>query len=706
MRDYPEIPEYGPDQVEVVEDNIDIGVSDDELVERVNRREKDWRGDYTKLQELAVENRNYWRGRQLDENSLYEGDVAIVVNRIFQSMETIIPIVTRRTPEPNVTVRPFNSNDLKLQEKIEAKLKESWEVDQEMQSKVEEGLRNLFCSRYMAMKYFYNEETDDYEFTLMPMGKLSFPHKASSPEECPAIIEYVSTTVGDLKERFPEKKEEIEAQLRALGANAGDDTEVDYIEYWEDDFYACVWKDLLLYKDYNPNFNYDPVPETDEEGNPIEEAKEESEYGRSFNYYRHPRKPYLFLNWLTFGDSMVDDTSLVEQVKSLQDGINRRKMQFDQNAKLANGKMIAAGNRISRDDFDNITNDPEEKLYLENADSVQGAIDMFYGRSLDSGIYNDMQDSKAEVDNIMGTHSTTRGERDAKETATGRAILKESDVGRLEILTRRIEKFGQEVYGAMIQMMYVYYTSQHPVHMLDEDNDPTKLTAKEKESYILRDEFAGKNIRVLVQAGSTTPRDKMVEKAEAIDLWQNGGMATVDMYRRLEYGDAEKLARNAFYEKNMPEMLYGGPDGQGYNVDAIRNIQRITDGKKPEPFKTQNIDRFTNYIVTFQEYMKGTEVDVDLPEFKALDRKQQAAIRTHLEEELAMVDELIAKEEEKAAQLPPEQPPVEPPMPPMPPGAPVDPAMLAMAGAAPGAGAPAGLPAMPGPMAAPPVPTM
>jgi hypothetical protein len=642
INDIPKIKDYKESDVEVIQGDIKNAKDEADLVKKINERLSQYKKSYFEIKTVAERNREYWRGTQTDKDDLYEGENPISINRTFQSIETIIPIVTRKTPEPNVTVYPGSKNNLVLQEKIERLLKEQWEVEQDLQGKTEEALRILFCQRYVAIKYDFDRSTGEMKFTLMPMGKILFPFEYPNVDECPFIIEFAEDTLANLKEKFPEKAQELEERVKAKGGSVSDDSLVSYLEYWENKFYACLFEDVLLTLEDNPHWNYD---------------------NEELNHFKSARKPYIFLNHLLFGDSMLDDTSLIEQASTIQDSINKRKRQIELNAGLANGKMVIAGNKMSKEVADNISNDPEEKIYLEGADMATGAIEIISGRGVGQEVFNDMAHSESQIDNIMGTHSTTRGERDTQETATGRAILKESDTGRLEILTRRIEKWGQEIYNAMVQLAYVYYEEQHPIHYSTEKGDNRILSASERLDYIVNTEFEGVAVKVLVQRGSTIPRDKSTEKAEAVDLWKNKGMATIDMYNILEYPNAEKLARNSYLENNTPEKLYTAPDG-GFDITAMQHIYQIVHAESPEeatvkPFVPENPDDMAKHIMTHQEYLKGTNIDPDLPNFYDLDANTRSFIIDHVMQEVQFASEMGMSTTElpppSEEQLPPEQ---------------------------------------------------
>lgn len=635
--------------VEIAETPSSTGSSDTlddaALIKRIERREKDYMSYFTEIKEDADKNRKYYKGDQIDENDLYEDEVAIIVNKIFQGMETIIPIATKKTPDPNVVIRPITAQNNRLKRKLYQKLREEWEVEQAMPMKMQEALRNLKTAKYAVFKYYWDEDLNDMAFKLMPTGSVIFPKKCSSVYECPAIIEYVDSTLGDLIKKYPDKAEELKTYL---GSDATEDSEIQYIEYHENEFYACKYKETVLYRGANPNFS----TVTDANGN-------------TFNHFKKPEKPYIFLNHLTFGDSMIDETSEIEQSITLQDGVNKRKRQIT-NAS-GSGKTVVAGGKMKREDFEELSNDPDEKVYLENADTAEGAIVNLPPKPLDPAAYNDMIDSKAEIDNTMGTHSTTRGERDGQETASGRVLLKESDIDRIGGLASRIEYFSYWVYRAMIQMMYVFYDEQMPVHFYDNENDLRVLSPKEEEVYLINDEFKNKFIRVLVKGGSTLPEDNFARKAEAVDLWKNGGMATVDLYKILDYPNPEQLARNAYLEKSNPAALYEQLGDDTFQIDAIQHMKQITEAEVADPelfdiFDSPDVNLYEKHIVTQLEYMKGTEIDPDLIPFESLDIETKRIIQDHILMEKTQFDQLIAEEQERLAtlqqqggmQLPPE----------------------------------------------------
>lgn len=595
------------------------------ILDKVKRREMNCRTHYDEIWTTSEVAKRYWEGNTLDEMDLDEGETAVDDNRIFLSIETIIPIATRRTPEPIVTIRPRNQKNRQLKEKLENFLfHDMWEDEWDLQYQLRQGLRILFSQSFVAFKYFYDPLSGEIDFRLMPRGTLSFPKSARTPEDSPFFIEYVTETFGQIISKFPEKEEALRQELGDRG-DLTEDTEITYIEYWENNFCAWTYRNLVLGTYKNPNWNYsDPT----------------------FNHFKKPQKPYLILNYLNWGESIADPKSLISFVQKLQDSINKRKRQIELNADLANGKLIASGDVMNKEDFDKITNSPKEKIFIPKG-NPNDAIKFFTGRAFDPGIMNDMTHSENTIDNMLGTHSTTRGERSGQETAKGREILKDSDTGRLDLLQRNIERFAQQVYNAAIQMMYVYYNEAHPIHFLDDSNMGQRAaTEKDKENYLINSEFRDLTIRCRVEPGSTTMKDKSVERAELVDLYQMKAISTKDLLEGLEYPNADQMARNAVLEQLAPELVYPLAMGdEAFDIDAIDALRSVieqgVDISTQEPM-IDDPEVLGNYIKTLTDYMKGIDVNEDLMPWDELGTETQKVIKEHIKLQNAKLKEILA----------------------------------------------------------------
>jgi hypothetical protein len=103
------------------------------------------------------------------------------------------------------------------------------------------------------------------------------------------------------------------------------------------------------------------------------------------NLFDRPKKPYIPINYLTFGTHWVDNTSAIEQVWWLQAGVNRRGFQINQNADEANGHVVISKKAMEAGDAQNITGDPKERIMVD-AEDVSKAFAVVGGQQLPNAI--------------------------------------------------------------------------------------------------------------------------------------------------------------------------------------------------------------------------------------------------------------------------------------------------------------------------------
>ncbi len=599
-------------------------ISESDLLSTIKKRESSVSAFYKELKEKADANKDFYIGNQIDKKNVYVGEEPIVINKVLPAVETVIPMVTDKTPEPDVTVIPNNRKNAILQEKLEKKLHDLWSRDLGMQMLLEKGVRQLATSNYMVTKVVWEEDSDEVKVLLLPAGRVAFSKDATCKDNLGFLIEYVPYTVRELKAKFPDKAEALQLSLNQT-EDSGDDSVVTIVEYWEDEFVCWKYKDVILGFEANPYFNWDD---------------------ENFNHIKKPTIPYFITNIYSFGDSVVDPVGMVDLMKMPQKSVNKRKKQIEQNADMGNGRMVFAGNRINKAGADAITNAPGEKIYLDGADTTEGAVSVLTGRSFDQGIYTDMQDTKAEIDNIVGVHGTTRGERGSDETAAGRQILKTGDTSRQRTIVRAFEGLSKDLFNFFIQCMYVYYDGAHPLHPDAEFRKKHVLSSRDQLEYISREEFRGVKIEVDVIDGSIVPRDKDAQKAEALELAKNKMMSLLDMYRILEYPDPEKMARNAIMEQVDPMFLYSEVQkGDQLDFQAIRNLLAIqyndTGEVLPLTFDSPDLKLMGRYLETLTSYLKGEEIHQELIPFSSLTMDAQQEVIDHYNMQRAKTEALI-----------------------------------------------------------------
>lgn len=542
------------DQKEAVEkkddvlDEFSLDIEDSELVSLIDKRIGKAKEDYDKLDSIGSQNENYWLGKQLDIKKLRDFKSRVVENVIFQSVETIVPIITSKTPEPVVKSASETPESVSLAKQYQKVLTNMFEFEK-MKGKFQMITRHNMLRRLGILKYKYDPETDKIvtEYVL--------PQNVVVDKNGDFVAEYLEDSIGDLIKKFPEAGDQIVQEFK-LKADRNDDgtfnletidskglaTKIKYVEFWTDEYVCWKYKTIIFKKLKNPNFDYTGVQNmtTDEHG---QEVAGEVYY---YNYFDKPKMPYIFYSVFNLGKNVWDDTSLVEQGLPLQDVINKRQRQIDDNFS-DNGVLMGSGDFITKEELAKYVGDPEDKVWVEHGNPSEG-INRLPPKQLAPFTYESLQGLKSSVDNVLGTHSTTRGERTGKETLGGRQILREADFGRIDLLVRGLEEVADELYKAWMHMMKVYYTQTHFARIIGKDG------AQEIIEYSRASIENG--IEISVKEGSTLPVDKVSQRQEAIELMQMGSIDPISLFERLEWANPMESAKRLFLWKNSPLELF------------------------------------------------------------------------------------------------------------------------------------------------------
>lgn len=638
-----------PDTIEVIEGNTGREIDPDKLLEIIEKREAKYKSYKEELDEVASKNKSYYSKFEADKTNLYEGETPVWINEILPAIETIIPMSTENLPEPDVKIYPKNRKSIELQEKLEQYLYDCWRTKWGMQSKSEQALRNLFAARYVAFKMTYNVNKSKTEITLIPAGRLLIPSKVGEKCDLPFIIDYVPMRAGDIKEKFgtdPEQLSKIETALKGDGAGDGDDSIVSVTEYWEKDFVAWKYKKCLLGFEANPFWNWG---ETDEEGTVIEEGE---------NHLEEPSYPFFFLNQFSFGEEIADPVALIDLLRTPQDSIAKRKRQVELNAGMANGQLVGAGKKIDKKTFLAIKNTAEEKIWMEGAESVDGALAKLTGRAIDQGVVSDMIHTESKIEDIAGAHAVSKGKSDPREkTVRGKMFLAGKDSSRQSGLVRGFERLAKEIFDFEIQCMMVFGDEYELEPDFDTPDDP--LSTVENLDKITPEELQGKRIFVRVVENSLKPKDHEQLKGFALELASAGKMSNLDLYRMLEFPDPEKLAKNAVMEQVDPFYLYKDAiAGEKIDVMAIRDIKNYLSSPAGTPMGSDYVpptpELMQNYLITIRAYIRGEEIDDELSEipYTKLDDEVKAGIQMHLMKAMNQAKQMMAQIQAQAGAAP------------------------------------------------------
>lgn len=647
------------DKSEVL-DELTLDIEDTELVALINKRLETARPFYEELEKVGAENENYWLGRQIDKKKLRDYKSKVVENVTFQTVETIIPIITSKPPEPVVQSASNTPESVAQAKNIQRILLHMFEKEK-MKGKFQMVARHNCLRRLGILKYKYDPDTDNIVTDYV------LPQNVVVDRHGDFVAEYLEDSIADLLQKFPEKVDEI---IREFGLKAEPNqdgsydlttlspqslaTKIKYIEFWTDEYVVWKYKTTIFKKLKNPNFNYkgEEAEQIDENGQPI--APEIYNY----NYFDTPKKPYLFFSVFNLGKQVADDTSLVEQIMPLQDVINKRQRQIDDNFS-DNGVLMGSGDMITKEELAKYTGNPEDKLWVEHGNPADG-INRLPPKQLAPFAYESLIGLKSSVDNVAGTHSTTRGERQGKETLGGRQILREADFGRIDLIVRSLEELADELYKAWIHMMKVYYTQPHYARILGKDG------AQQVIEYSRNSIEEG--IEISVKEGSTLPIDKVSQRQEALDLLQMQGIDPISLFEKLEWPNPQESARRLFLWKNDPLSLFPDlkeemaqnekpPENEKKNYSITVKLETLPPAIQEEILKNnfgvqaqyedtkvvaqQEIERINSgenvppYEKADQAHLAVHDAFIKGPAFESLDPTIQALHQNHVDQEAA-----------------------------------------------------------------------
>lgn len=531
---------------------LSLSMKDEDIIKLVEKWQKDWDESPKKQEWLKAcdENEKYWKGQQFDTPKA-DKSRPNVDNLIFESVETYLPMITRRNPEPLVALR-----------KSEEKTPES----NAYVLKVKDTLGEIADENKLRLKL--KRAARHWAMYLMGVGKAGWDLDKNIPilrvvRPKKVILDpdawndedgYTGNRIGELRKMEAGKLLSImgdkaeEKKVKVIKDAVKDNnmaTELQFIEWWTDEYMCWIYEKEVILKVKNPHWNYDRT----EQPNPAEVAApgvEVDDYGntevkpveiKGINHFAHPKKPYIFLTVFNLGDQPMDNTSLIGQNLANQDRINKRNKQIDQNADNANNGVVVSLERsgLTMGEAKTVTQalrkggvitiptgNPQEAVYRPTAPN------------LPADIFNDRNDTRERMRDIFGTRGSSAAGIQSEQTVRGKIIARGTDTDRIGGgVSEYLEQFADDVYNWFYQLLLVY-----------------------GDDFIFPPGVIPPRITLSVKEGSLLPKDSTTIANQAIELGTTNKMALIDMYERLEYPNPEKLAANVWLEVNAPEILY------------------------------------------------------------------------------------------------------------------------------------------------------
>ena len=503
----------------------------------------------------------YWIGQQnTDEAEAVQGTRALVDNLIFEAVETFIPIATRANPDPLVTADPSE-----IGQKIARDIKEALvhEADRMKFRKIlKRCLRHWIIYKIGVLKHSYNVKLNKIETEAINPKLMIFDKDGWIDEGGNFRGEYLGQkmqlTASELIELFPKNEKTI--MEKAKGKKG---TKLEFISWWykgTDNFYTM--DDTVLGKYLNPHWNYD----TDGI-----EAK---------NHLSEPSYPYTFLGIFSTGLQPHDETSLITQNIGLQDMVNRRYRQIDDNVRKMNNGMV-----VSNEFTDSQASQAASALARGVAIRAPGAdvtkaVMRLPAPPLPADVFTMLNDGRQQIKNIFGTSGSTPSGIDQEDTARGKILVNQLDTSRIGGgITEYLEQVADTTYNWWVQMMFVHWVDEQYIVASGVAGGQELLTIKNTDFLLL------KSLQVTVKEGSLIPKDPLTQRNEAMDLWSAGAIDPKTFYRRLDFADpdqsTEQLLMWQMVQKGqLPPQAYLPTFGQ--QNPAVQQAQMMGQGGVPQ----------------------------------------------------------------------------------------------------------------------------
>ena len=541
----------GLDQEIRLEDEYKSKISDEEIISLTSAWKVDYEGYFEKIKKTQETNYNYWLGKQKTALQDSIDDRNIVVNKIFEALETFLPIATRSNPEPLVKA----DNTMEGQQ-LAKDVKDSLVYTAEKQSlkrKLARMTRNWAIYLVGALEVEYDSEIDDIKTVVIKPTDFIFDKEGHIDEQGLFQGEYLGVentlSARKLGQMFPDKKKYI---FQKVSGKLG--TKIKFIKWWyrgRDVFFTM--DKIVLGKFVNPHWNYDgEVKEND-----VITGAEIIRQIEGKNHLERPTAPYVFLSIFSTGKQPHDETSLISQNICQQDQINKRYGQLDKNIDSQNNGIIVdlrkmtkeqaaqAASALRRGQSIGVDGNPNEVIARPNVPA------------LPADVWNSVRSAEQNLSSIFGVSGSTPTGVKSEESVRGKIQVSQMDASRIGGgITEFIEKVAETWFNLVVQMMIVHYDTEHYIQSSGD-------TQGQELAFLINSRF-NKSLNIKVKEGSLVPKDPLTERNEAVDLWSQSAIDPLSLYKKLDFPDPVMATQNLIlwqmFQKGQisPEMYLPG----------------------------------------------------------------------------------------------------------------------------------------------------
>lgn len=510
-------------------------------------------------------------------------------NRIFSDMEAVINALIANPPRPNFVPARDTPEAIQLAQSEEKYFNKKF-LDRNLKEVLRKGLRNLYFGRLIVVKTFWDSTINDFNARALDPRKIRIAPNAIKEQDSEYVIEEVEDYLLSVLRRFPNAADKLTKQLgyRDPKQVLIENPKIVYREAWVRDYVLFQYQNIILGITRNPYWDWDGLLVTPQEDEELKDlggeqrrnalyqiraqqdqrkaaTNEQQQVGENgelplgdfqdipqtyaayyFNHFDAPRKPYIWATAFNNENTPVGQTDMITQAAPLQEGIDRRKQDIDENASLVNGQVKVDSTVMDKADAQKLRYEARGIIWGKG---VVAGVAREMGNPLPAFVYQDMEDSRNEIDVIMAASSALRGEREGQETKAGRLALVDQSYMRLNEYVQIVDNVAYEMFNWFYQLAKVRYTEHHYAKDMGEANAMTQIS-------LIQDDFIqGAEVRVI--AGKTLPEDREFKYEQAQQDMKEGFLSPVDYFTIAGYDNPAEKAKNEVIYKLNPAYAVG-----------------------------------------------------------------------------------------------------------------------------------------------------
>lgn len=546
---------------------LDLKMTDQELLLKARKWAETYRSYETGIKTRQERNEAYYKGKQ---NSGGPGvqDIPIASNLIFEATETFIPMAMAKNPEPvvwadNTAEGKALSNDIKTMLQYHADVLV-------LRSQLSLMVRHWSIYFLGVMKHGWDESVNDIKSEIiLPKNLILDPHgiiDVSGNYEGKYLGEVKKCTAEDLIDLFPEHKAYIVMSVEGLLG-----TQVQYTEWWTNEYCFYTFKDVVLDKHLNQNFNYSETKEEiDEFGNATKVEIPAQ------NHFAKPKMPYTFLSVYSTGEHPHDVTNLIEQNIANQNLVNKRIEQIDKNLDHSNNSLAVSAAYFTAETAKQAAQAMQKGnpvlVPAAKGESINGAVQRFPAPGFPNDAFNQLNDMSERLRSIYGTQGLGAPGQEDEKTVRGKIINQNLDSSRIGGgIGDRLEQISDTIFNWWLQLYFVFYDEPHEARILGRGRAVEYATLKASDF--------DRKIVVSVAPNSMRPKDELTEMNLAVDRWNNKSIDPIEYMKALNVADPIEEAKKlvmwltnpqqyamTYFPETQPVMPPGMGTGQEQDI--------------------------------------------------------------------------------------------------------------------------------------------